>query len=188
MVCPSTPAGSQTFEVSNDKLWCMRWQPWQPYIHSRTLCFDQQPKPCSRNGAPLLAHHCSPCCSQWAFKAQKFSSALCWLLRGQLSCPSRAPTADQLGIKGLCSTQCGGTFACVDTYNRARGCPPLLTSWALVPAARTSRPPEPGCSSMLCTEVPVGMACRGRLLPGRMGTSSPDLTTSPGDRLWGARM
>ena len=66
--------------------------------------------------------------------------------------------------------------------------PSLATTCTDDPALRASCPPFPGLSSTLCTCVPSGMFARGSVLPGRMSTLSPEMTTSPTLTPTGCRM
>ena len=56
------------------------------------------------------------------------------------------------------------------------------------PALRASWPPRPGLSSMLCTSEPTGMCRSAIALPGLIGASLPERTSSPSFMPLGARM
>ena len=57
-----------------------------------------------------------------------------------------------------------------------------------LPALRASWPPLPGFISTLCTMEPTGMCRSGMALPGLIGASAPERTSSPGFTPLGARM
>ena len=57
-----------------------------------------------------------------------------------------------------------------------------------LPALRASWPPLPGFSSTLCTIEPTGMWRSAMALPGLIGASAPERTSSPGFTPFGARM
>jgi hypothetical protein len=74
-------------------------------------------------------------------------------------------------------------------FSRTARCQPSRPVYcAELPAARASWPPLPGFSSMLWTTEPTGMLRSNIALPGLIGESAPEWTSSPTDRPFGARM
>lgn len=71
---------------------------------------------------------------------------------------------------------------------RERPSSPFLMSVADVPAARHMTAPLPGISSTLCSVVPVGTSFILFVIPGLIGESLRELTTSPAPTPAGAMM
>ncbi len=66
--------------------------------------------------------------------------------------------------------------------------PSLAISCAPLPAARTSWPPLPGWSSILCTCVPTGIFSRGRQFPTSISAAGPFIIFCPALIPSGARI